>query len=371
MHIKSLQLVNFKNYAQAELEFSPELNCLTGKNAGGKTTIIDAIHYLSVCRSYLNPIDSQNIKFGEGFFILQSFWEKEGREVELHCAVKKGQKKILKRNKVNYEKLADHIGEFPVVMISPYDRNLISEGSEERRKWMDSIISQFDRNYLESLMRYNKILEQRNALLKHTHTPQLLERENFDVWDEQLAALGTKIAQKRSAFLTDFIPLFQHHYQFLGVDSEKVNLIYKSQLSEVDFLELLKGNRKRDMILGYTSVGIHKDDLLFEMNENPIKKFGSQGQQKSYLIALKLAQYDCLKHHLSQQPVLLLDDIFDKLDQRRVARLMQLVSKDDFGQVFITDTDEKRLSEILHNLNKEIAFFRIENAQLEKYDYAE
>jgi len=364
MYIKSIQLVNFKNYSEAELEFSSEINCFVGKNGSGKTNVLDAIYYLSMCRSYLNPIDSQNIKFGESFFLLQSFWQKNDVESEIYCSSKKGQKKIVKRNKVTYEKLSDHIGLYPSVMISPYDRNLILEGSEVRRKWMDSTISQFDRHYLDVLMRYSKVLDQRNALLKNNQHSGFFDPESFDVWDEQLVSLGNVISENRKNFLEDFIPLFQKYYSFLGEDNEAVGLTYISQLLETDFSELIQQNRRKDIAVGYTTVGIHKDDLSFDLNTYPIKKFGSQGQQKSYLIALRLAQYDCLKNHLGHAPILLLDDIFDKLDHFRVLRLMELVSNDTFGQVLVTDTDEIRLKEIFKKIEKNVQFFTVDDAKI-------
>lgn len=367
MFIKNLQLVNFKNYSEAELNFSPEFNCIVGENGSGKTNILDAIYYLSMCKSYLNPIDSQNIKFDESFFLLQSFWEKNDKTSEVYCSTKKGQKKIVKRNKVTYEKLAEHIGLFPVVMISPYDRNLISEGSELRRKWIDGTISQFDKPYLDILMRYAKVLSQRNALLKNKQKTGFFDAESFEVWDEQLVSLGNKISKKRLAFLETFIPLFQHFYNFLGNSKEQVQLDYVSQLQSNDFTQLLKERRRKDEIMGYTTVGVHRDDLAFMLNGNPIKKFGSQGQQKSYLIALKLAQYEYLKKSLNVAPILLLDDIFDKLDQNRVKKLMELVANDTFGQVFVTDTSEDRLKNIFQNIDKGVQFFSVSDAKIEIY----
>lgn len=371
MEIRKLHIVQFKNYQEAEISFFEGVNCFIGPNGSGKTNILDAIHYLSMCRSYLNPIDSQNIRFEQSFFMLQSIWNKDGQDVDLYCGVKKGQKKIFKKNKAEYDKLAEHIGSFPAVMISPYDRNLISEGSEVRRKWMDGIISQFDRRYLENLMRYNRILDQRNALLKNQLKNGFFDRESFEVWDEQLLEMGHSISTKRQEFLKEFIPIFQLFYDELGASGESVNLIYKSQLIEGDFRSLLAVNMDRDKHLGYTSVGIHKDDLIFELNAYPIKKFGSQGQQKSYLIALRLAQYEWLKKHLNQNPLLLLDDIFDKLDNNRVEKLMQMVSNHSFGQVLVTDTDEERVKRIFDSIQEPFRMFKVESGKIEQIELQE
>ena len=371
MQIKQLHIVQFKNYQETEISFFSGVNCFVGSNGSGKTNILDAIHYLSMCRSYLNPIDSQNIQFDQSFFMLQSIWEKDNQEIDLYCGVKKGQKKIFKKNKSEYEKLAEHIGLFPTVMISPYDRNLITEGSEFRRKWMDGIISQFDRRYLDDLIRYNRVLEQRNALLKNNQKNGFFERESFEVWDEQLVEIGKRIASKRQAFLTDFIPIFQSFFNELGSDKEQVELIYKSQLMEGDFYQLLMQSMEKDRYVGYTSVGIHKDDLIFSLNTHPIKKFGSQGQQKSYLIALRLAQYDWLKKNLNQNPILLLDDIFDKLDNIRVGKLMQMVSNHSFGQVLVTDTDEVRVKQIFDSIDEPYRLFKVELGKIEHIELQE
>jgi len=342
-------LINFKNYQQADIELSPSINCFIGPNGAGKTNILDAVHYLSMCKSYLNPVDSQNIQFDASFFVLQSEWGLNDERFTVYCGVKKGQKKILKKNKVTYEKLADHIGLFPTVMISPYDRNLILEGSEVRRKWMDGIIAQFDRDFLRDLIKYGKVLSQRNALLKNASSNGFFDPESIGVWDEQLVQYGTTIHKARANFIQDFIPIFQKYYQWLSNNREEVGLDYRSQLSKEDFSGLLKNVQRKDQMKQYTTVGTHKDDLVFTIKNHPIKKFGSQGQQKSFLIALRLAQYEWLLAHLKRKPVLLLDDIFDKLDQERVELLMQMVNDQDFGQVLITDTDHDRISTIFKN----------------------
>lgn len=350
MYVESLSLVNFRNHIEAEFHFDSGVNCIVGKNGSGKTNVLDAIHYLSMCRSYLNPIDKQNIRFNEQFFVIQGCWIKDEQPIELYCGVKSGAKKVFKKNKKEYNRLADHIGHFPVVMISPYDTDLISEGSEVRRKWMDGIISQFDHAYLADLQRYNKVLDQRNALLKQQFEHGFFDRESIEIWDEQLIHYGTAIHNKRREFIEAFIPLFQFYYKWISQEQEMVSLSYESKLTETNFHVLLQQAQHKDARSQHTTVGIHRDDISFLLEGLPIKRFGSQGQQKSFLIALRLAQFDWLKERLKQTPILLLDDIFDKLDNQRVAQLMALVSKNTFGQVVVTDTDEKRVQVIFESI---------------------
>ncbi|MCE2712662.1 MAG: DNA replication/repair protein RecF [Cryomorphaceae bacterium] len=364
MHLCDLQLINFKNYEDAEIQLCPNVNSFVGRNGSGKTNILDAIYYLSLCKSYLNVMDRQNIRFDQAFFSIQGNWDKDGQKVHIHCAVKNGAKKVFKRNKKEYEKLADHIGQFPVVMISPYDRDLISEGSELRRKWMDGIISQFDRVYLEKVQRYGKVLEQRNALLKNMHDHRIFDKESIEVWDEQLSELGSEIHIKRSVFIQEFREVFQERYAYIGDSSEEVGLEYRSQLNDSDLLTLLKENERKDLYTQYTNAGIHKDDLVFTIKGHPVKKFGSQGQQKSFIIALRLAQYEWLKQHLNTTPVLLLDDIFDKLDQERVKKLLSLVSDHYFGQVLVTDTDEERIRTIFDRTETEHKLFLVDQGRV-------
>ena len=351
MHLKSLQLINFKNYEEAEISLCSTINCFIGLNGSGKTNVLDAVHYLSMCKSYMNPIDRQNIRFDQQFFSILGSWQKEEKDISIHCAIKAGAKKVFKQNKKEYEKLSEHIGQFPAVMISPYDKDLISEGSELRRKWMDGIIAQFDRSYLNDIQLYAKVLVQRNALLKNMYDHGLFDRESIDVWNHQLCEYGTRIHAKRKEFLDEFIPVFQEHYNQIGKVEEEVHLDYRSQLNEKSLNDLLVEFERKDAHSHYTNAGTHKDDLVFTIKGHPVKKFGSQGQQKSFIIALRLAQYEWLTRHLNTKPVLLLDDIFDKLDQTRVQRLMDLVSNNFFGQVLVTDTDEERIRTIFADNN--------------------
>lgn len=366
MHLKLLSLVNFKNHSEASLTLSPEINVFVGNNGQGKTNLLDSIYYLSYCKSFLNPVDKQNIKLDEKFFLLNGVFLKEDKKIEISVSVQTGQKKKVKRNKQEYEKLAEHIGQFPSVIISPYDTNLISEGSETRRRFIDSIISQYDRMYLDTLIRYNKVLQQRNALLKQFVELRIFDAESIEVWDVQLVALGETIFDKRADFLEKFIPIFQKYFELISDGAELISITYESQLSANSFLEQLDAARRKDGAVGYTTVGIHKDDLTFLIHEQPIKKYGSQGQQKSFLIALKLAQFELISELLNMKPILLLDDIFDKLDHLRVERLMKLVSDHAFGQVFITDTDQDRIEKVFKQIDIERFVFTIEGGKSEK-----
>ncbi|MGV3508397.1 MAG: DNA replication/repair protein RecF [Sphingobacteriaceae bacterium] len=364
MWLQKISLLNFKNYEEAELQFSASVNAFAGNNGAGKTNLLDAIHYLSLCKSYFNPIDSQQIRQGSDFFMIQGVFDKQETEEVIACSLKRTQKKQFKRNKKEYQRLADHIGLFPLVMISPYDISIIIEGSEERRRFIDNVISQTDNQYLDELIVYNKNLANRNALLRSIaqtgkYDPQLLE-----IYDEQLIASGNTIFKKRKTFMETFLPVFASHYKYLTDDAEQVELIYDSQLAKNDFSDLLKKSIERDRVLERTTVGIHKDDLLCSIHGMPLKKFGSQGQQKSFLIALKLAQYSYLNEKKGFKPLLLLDDIFDKLDDLRITKLMQMVSHDDFGQIFITDTSSDRVNRIFSGIGVGLSIFEIENGSV-------
>lgn len=365
MHLFQLSLVNFKNYENAELSFSADVNCLVGNNGSGKTNVLDAIYYLSYCKGYFNPIDSQNIKHEEPFFMIQGDFSKGEHIDKIHCAVKRGQKKKFSRNKKDYERLADHFGLYPAVMIAPNDTDLIREGSDVRRKFMDRVISQYSRPYLEDLIQYNKVLSQRNNLLKYFGENRTFDADNLDVWDEQLIALGTKLFETRSKFVEDFVAGFNEFYSQISGGTEQVSLAYKSDFQSGDFSELLLASRKKDLQFRRCTVGAHKDDLVFLIDEHPIKKFGSQGQQKSFLIALKLAQFQFIAKATGTRPILLLDDIFDKIDDQRVAALMKLVSEQHFGQLFITDTDKGRVPALFAGLDCDFKVFHVDQAVVE------
>ena len=367
MWLKNINLLNFKNYPDAALSFSETVNVFTGNNGSGKTNMLDAIHYLCLCKSYFNPIDVQQIKTGEELFMIQGDFDRADKNEKITCAVKKNQKKQFKRNKKDYDKLANHIGLFPLVMVSPYDVNLIMEGSEERRKFIDNVISQTDAPYLDQLISYNRILANRNALLKQIAISKIYDADLMQIIDDQLVAIGDKIFTMRTTFIKEFIPLFDQYYSYLSDDAEIVELNYVSQLTENSFESLLKAAIQKDRILERTTTGIHKDELSFTIREMPLKKFGSQGQQKSFLIALKLAQYAYLAKNKGFKPLLLLDDIFDKLDDNRITKLMQMVSHKDFGQIFITDTGKNRVKGIFEDIDVSIKLFEVSNGGI---DYA-
>lgn len=366
MWLKQLSVLNFKNYTESSLEFLPQINAFAGPNGAGKTNLLDAVHYLALCKSYFNPVDTQHVKKGFDWFMVQGAFERDQVTDVVSCSVKKNQKKQFKKNKKDYQRLADHIGQFPLVMISPNDSAIVTDGSEERRKFMDNVISQTDNHYLDTLIQYNKLLLQRNALLKQVKQTGILDMGLLGVLNLQLVEIGEVIYQRRKIFMQEFLPEFARYYQFLTDDAEQVSLVYESPLMEQDFLALLESNLEKDRILERTSQGIHKDDLLFSIHEGmPLKKFGSQGQQKSFLIALKLAQYRFLRTKKKDKPLLLLDDIFDKLDEKRTKKLMKLVSDDEFGQIFLTDTDAGRIRDIFDEIAQPIRIFEVKGGTVD------
>lgn len=363
MWLKRISILNYKNLEQVELAFSHKMNCIIGKNGMGKTNLMDAVYYLSFCKSSTNPIDSQNIRHEQDFFVIQGFYETDdGEPEEVYCGLKRRQKKQFKRNKKEYTRLSDHIGLIPLVMVSPADSLLIAGGSEERRRFMDVVISQFDREYLDALIRYNKALAQRNTLLKSEAEP---EDALMEVWEEMMASAGEMVYRKRLAFIEEFIPIFQSYYSYISQDREQVSLTYQSHVAEGDLLALLRESRQRDRIMGYSLKGVHKDDLVMLLGDFPIKREGSQGQNKTYLIALKLAQFEFLKRTGSRTtPLVLLDDIFDKLDASRVEQIVKLVAGDNFGQIFITDTNRDHLDKILRKIEGDYKLFEVDNGEV-------
>lgn len=361
MRLDSLSILNYKNIQEAELEFSPKINCFVGNNGMGKTNILDAIYFLSFCKSHSNSIDSQNILHEAEFAFIQGKYHKSGTVEDVYCGMKRRQKKQFKRNKKEYERLSDHIGLFPLVLVSPDDAGLISEGSDERRKFIDGVISQHNKSYLQQLLQYNNALKQRNALLKNDH---LTDVSLLDIWEEQMSFFGTYIYKQRSHFIQEFIPIFQYYYTYISGGNEKVSLRYDSQHHENDIKTRMMATRERDKLLGYSTQGIHKDELEMWLDGYPIKRVGSQGQNKTYLISLKLAQFDFLKRTHQLSPLLLLDDIFDKLDAHRVRKIVELVSGETFGQIFITDTNREHLDNILYQFGKESNIFLVNNGSI-------
>jgi DNA replication and repair protein RecF len=364
MNLKTLKLHNFKNYKTAELSFSPKVNCFIGDNAAGKTNILDAIYYLSFCKSYFNAIDSQNINHAEDYFSILGKYQVNGDKTDtIQCVQKRNQKKSFKLNKKEYDRLADHIGLYPLVMISPYDRDLINEGSDVRRKFIDSVISQFDKFYLDDLINYNRVLGQRNALLKQFAEKRTFDREMTEILNTQLTRLANQIFPKRKEFLKNYIPIFNKYFRNVSGEKEEVSILYESQLENNEMEELLALSLGRDRAMRYTTAGIHKDDLIFQIEGYPVKKFGSQGQQKSFIIAIRLAQYEYIKNLKGYKPVMLLDDIFDKLDDKRVEQLIKVTSEDNLGQVFITDTQRERIEHMLQEINIDHKIFEIRNGE--------
>lgn len=357
MIITKLSLLNFKNHRERNFEFSTQINCFVGNNGVGKTNILDALHYLSMAKSFLGNKDLNNIKIDEDFFTIEGTIDDGEKENIIKIQQPKEAKKIIKKNDKSYERIADHIGFLPSVIISPYDSNLISDSGESRRKFLDAMISQTDSDYLFNLIQYQKTVQQRNALLKDFSKNRHFDADNLEIYNEPLIKFGSKIFEKRREFTDSIVPLIQNYYEIISKGKEKITVIYESDLSDHNFGTLLEQNLEKDRMLTYTSKGIHKDDLLFEMNGISMKRTASQGQQKSFLIALKLSQMNRIKELTGKTPILLLDDIFDKLDDSRVSQLIELVNQEHFGQIFITDTSRERTENVVKRINEESKIF--------------
>ena len=360
MLLRQLSIVNYKNIAQADLTFSPKLNCLIGQNGEGKTNLLDAVFFLALCKSSTSPSDSLCITHGQDLCVLQGTFESEAGDTEvIQMGIRRGSKKTVQRNKKAYKRLAEHIGLIPLVMVSPLDQLLILGGSEERRRFMDIVISQTDRRYMEALMSYNKALQQRNALLKQEEPAP--DESLLALWEEEMARYGQMVYEAREQFIENFVPVFQEAYSTISQDKERVSLTYVSHAQRGPLLEVIQRDRHKDLAVGYSLHGIHRDELEMQLGDFPIKREGSQGQNKTYLIALKLAQFDFLHRAGSKTtPLLLLDDIFDKLDASRVEQIVRLVSSDRFGQIFITDTNRDHLDQILSNSGGDYRLFHVE-----------
>ena len=368
MTLDQLHLLFFKNYDEANLNLTPGINCFIGDNGSGKTNLLDAIHYLALAKSAFGAADALAIKQGADFFVVKGRFTATAAApaASIQVSLRAGQKKTVTHDKQPYERLADHIGRYPAVLISPYDTDLIRQGSEERRRYFDSLQSQLDHEFLELLIQYNGLLRQRNATLKQGSGNHGFDALYLQALDDQLAPLGESLSGQRAEFLTRFIPVFQRHYQQLADGRELVSLAYRSQLPGHNFRHLLLANERRDLALQRSSVGPHRDDFAFLMDELPVKTYGSQGQQKSFAIALKLAQFELLATRAqpagepAAKPLLLLDDIFDRLDDKRIARLLELVADHTFGQVFLTDTNLARTDRALAGVSSDIRRFRVE-----------
>ncbi len=360
MYLKRLELLNYKNISQVDINFTMGINCFIGNNGVGKTNILDSIYYLSSCKSYFSMPDSQNIKHNEKYMMLKGLFDKQGNIEEIFCGVKQGQKKKFKRNNEEYRKFSEHIGLLPVVMVSPSDTILIDGSGEDRRRFIDGVISLWDKEYLSNLIKYNRVVQQRNKMLKDGS----FSKDVFEVWDEQMIVLGENIYKKRMAFVNGIIPVFQKYYNLISSGKEKVELSYKSQLSDCKFEKLIVEHYNKDRAFQYTTCGVHRDDIIFNIGAFPVKKIGSQGQKKTYLIALKLAQFEFIKSKSSVTPILLLDDVFDKLDAERVEQIVCLVNGKSFGQIFISDTNREHLDSILRENVENYNIFKINNGEL-------
>lgn len=364
MTLKQLNILNYRNIAQTELQLSPKINCFVGSNGEGKTNILDAIYFLSFTKSTANNIDSMNIRHGEDLMMVQGIYDLNGTEEEISMGLKRGQKKHVKRNKKDYKKMAEHIGLLPLILVSPNDTELILGGSEERRRFMDIVISQFNPDYMSSLTAYNKAVQQRNAMLKAEEEPN---PDIISVFEEMMAMYGERIYAERNRFIEEFIPIFQEFYTRISGGNETVGLKYTSHCQRGPLLEVIQRDRHKDRAIGYSLHGVHKDELEMTLDGFPIKREGSQGQNKTYLISLKLAQFNFLKHTGSKTtPLLLLDDIFDKLDANRVEQIVQVVSDPAFGQIFITDTNRENMDKILERSDNNYKIFKVKSGICEE-----
>ena len=360
MYLKKLVLINFKNIAQAEITLSERLNCFVGDNGAGKTNVLDAVYYLSMSKSALTMTDGQSVRHGEDFFVVEGTYAGDsGLSDTVNCSFLRRSGKVLKLNGKEYDRMADHVGRFPVVMVSPQDSVLITDAAEERRRYLNAFLSQLDRDYLASLMRYNAVLAERNRFLKSSSDEQMLQ-----IYDMQLADHAAHIYERRRDIIERMRPLVADFYRQLSGDREQVEIEYRSELASASMGELLLASRERDIVNGFTTSGVHRDDMSLRIGGYPLRKYGSQGQQKSFLMSLKLAQYRILAEVCGERPLLLLDDLFDKLDTSRVENLLTLVAGDDFGQIFITDCNRSRLETILSRAGEKYALFMVEGGDI-------
>lgn len=360
MRLKKLLLINFKNLPQAEISLADGINCFVGDNGAGKTNILDAVHYLSMSKSAFTMTDGQSVHHGEEFFVTEGSYLTDTGAMELvNCSFSRKGGKVLKRNGKEYERIADHVGGFPVVISSPRDTELIMDAAEERRRYLNSFISQLDRAYLVSMMRYNTVLAERNKFLKMSSDEAMLQ-----IYDMQLAEHGTRVYERRKEIIERMQPMVAEYYSTLSEDREQVEMVYRSELEQMPLTEVLLRNRERDIVNQFTTAGVHRDDIIFRIGGYPLRKYGSQGQQKSFLIALKLAQYRLLAEATGEKPILLLDDLFDKLDLGRVEKLLTIVGGDDFGQILITDCNKLRLESTLERADKEYSLFMVEGGDV-------
>ncbi len=367
MFLKELTLYNFKNYESAQLALHPTINCFVGNNGSGKTNLLDAIYYLSLTKSAFNPVDLQNIRYEQPHFVIEGSFELPTGVQKVMCAVQIGERKVVKVNQQAYEKIAQHIGKYPCVLMSPNDTDLVREGSEVRRKFFDGLLAQISQTYLEDLLIYNQLLKRRNTLLKQFYERRFFDKPLLESYDEPLVEKGIAIYKEREKQLTAYIPLFEQAYQQLTQHQEEVSLSYQTQWQRAeDYPVQFKEALPKDSVLQRTTVGIHKDDFLFKIHQKSLKKFASQGQQKSFVIALKLAKFEMLCQHKPVIPILLMDDIFDKLDQSRILQLLKIVTRRKLGQLFITDTNPERMEQLMKALSLRARIFHIQQGGIER-----
>lgn len=364
MLLRKLRCFHFKNYTSIELNFATQLNCIIGANGAGKTNLLDAIHYLSLTKSAFNTIDTQNILHGETQMAIQGYFLRDDKSYDVKCIVDRDQGKTFQVNGKAYKKIRAHVGQFPIVLTTPYDTELIRSTSEIRRKFFDSILCQIDLNYLNTLIQYQQVLKHRNSFLKMNAGKLNVDRALINSYDKQLLPLCKQLYAGRKAFIDIFYPLLQQQYEYFVDAPEIIGLGYESDLDNAEFEQLFFNNLKEDLLAQRTVLGIHRDDYTFTLNNYLLKKFGSQGQQKSFIIALRLAQFACIHQALHCKPLLLLDDIFDKLDEQRIERLVYLMTQQYFGQVWITDAGGKRSATILKEIQADKALFKIESGKL-------
>ncbi|MEN2282850.1 DNA replication/repair protein RecF [Algoriphagus sp. SE2] len=364
MYLKSLELLQFKNHEKTKLEFSPQINCIAGLNGSGKTNVLDGIHYLSLTKSAVQSSDSLNVMHKKDFFAIKGQFELLEKPLEVRCTVELGKKKLIYQNGKALDKTSEHVGLIPLVLIAPDDTDLIKGGSEGRRKFFDGLLSQLDKNYLHQLIRYHHFLKQRNALLKQFAETGRRDFALLDSYDSELISLSATLSLRRNELLQEVAPLLQSHYADISQGREHVSIIYDTEALRDNFQEYFKSVRKKDLITKNSNAGIHKDDFNFLIGDHPIRKIGSQGQQKSFIISLKLAQFKIFEKGKGEKPLLLLDDIFDKLDDLRIAKMMELISQHTFGQIFLTDARPERSKKILNELDSEVAFFSLEKGKV-------
>ncbi|MVM39867.1 DNA replication and repair protein RecF [Spirosoma sp. HMF3257] len=369
MYLEKLSLTNFKNYEDSRYVFGQQVNVIVGPNGSGKTNLLDAVYFLALSKSAFQSQDALSIQHDADYFIIDGVFDEQNRSVQITISLQRGQRKVLMADKKPYDRLSDHIGRFPVVLMAPNDTDLVREHSEDRRHFFDGVLSQLDSDYLRNYLMYQQVLKQRNSVLKLFAERNQVDNDLLDTYDEPLLDLGQKIHDRRKQFVDEFLPDFRKHYAYLSDGRESVTIVYESEVSNPNFADEFRHFRRRDTVLQRTTMGIHKDDYAFLIGERevgpdgpapvPLKKFGSQGQQKTFVIGLKLAQFDQLQAAKGVKPILLLDDIFDKLDDRRIGKLIKQMDEGAFGQLFITDARPERTRELLENVKADVRFFEI------------